>query len=77
MLAKGHIISVMPARAVAPAIISGASDRPAGIPHRVIAVQKQPERVPIVPIIKDGVVSTPSPIETICDADEAPAFGMG
>jgi integrase len=75
--AKSETMSVVPARAVAPANISGASALPAAIPHRVIVVEKQYERVPIVPIIKDDVVPTPSRIDTIWEADEAPAFGMG
>jgi hypothetical protein len=62
---------------VAPANISGASALRAAIPHRVIVVEKQSERVLIVPIIKDHVVPTPSRINTIWEVDEAPTFGMG
>jgi hypothetical protein len=70
-------MSLMPGCAVAPANISGAAASHAAIPSRVIAVEKQYERVLIVPIVKDDVVPTPSHINTIWEADEAPAFGMG
>ena len=45
----------------------------------MIVVEKQYERVPIVPIVKDDVMPTPSHINTIWEADEAeaPAFRMG
>ena len=75
--AKKETMSVVPARAAAPANISGSSALPAAISHRVIVVEKQYERVLIVPIVKDDVVPTPSHINTIWEADEAPAFGMG
>jgi hypothetical protein len=62
--------------AVAPANISGAAASHAAIPSRVIAVEKQYERVPIARIIKDDVVPQESRIDTIWEG-EAPAFGMG
>ena len=75
--ARSETMSVVPARAAAPANKSGASGWPAGIPHRVIVIAKQYERVPIIPIIRHDVVPTLSRIDTNREADEAPAFAMG
>ena len=65
-------MSVVPASAN----ISEASALPVAISYRLIVAEKQYERAPIVPIIKDDVVPTPSPIDTNWDPDEAPALGM-
>ena len=74
--AKSEGMSVVPAHAIVPANLCDASALPPAIPRRVIAV-KQYERLPIVPIIKGDVVPTPSRIDTIWEADEGSAFGMG
>jgi len=74
---KSEPMSVASASAMTSTYMPGASPLPAATPHRVIVPERLYEEVRFVPIIKAEVRLTPSPIDTIGEADEAPAFGMG
>jgi integrase len=75
--AKNEPISIASASALLPIDVPVASVLPGAIRHRLIALERQFERVPIVPIINAEVMLTPSRIDTIWEADEAPTFSMG
>jgi hypothetical protein len=75
--ANSGILSVTAIRAAEPTDMTDALAVPAPILPRSIVVEIQPERVPTFPVIEDGVISTLSHVDTIWEADEAPAFGMG
>ena len=75
--AKSDPMSVTSASTLTPTDMPGASAVPTATPHRVIAPERQYEGVQFVPNIKAEVILTLSRIDTLGEADEAPAFGMG
>jgi integrase len=75
--AKSETMTVAPASVVTPTDMAAASALMAAIPHRAIVAQKQHQRIPTIPIIKNDVVHTTSRLETVLETDETPAFGMG
>jgi integrase len=74
--AKNEPMGVTSASALAPTDVSMASALPGAVRHRVIAPERQYEGALIVPINEAEVMLTPSQIDTIQEADEAPPFSM-
>lgn len=74
---KSEALSVAPTDAVSSAYVSEPSALPAGIPHRVIVVERQYQRVSFVSIIRDNGVAARTRIDTIWEPGNASPFCMG